>query len=307
MIQLIVIGSCLMFGALVKRFKLLPKSAPFALNQFIIYVALPAVILRNLPHIEIDHDVLFPAILPWILISLSSGLILVLSKQYQWDTQTRACLLLTAGLGNTSYLGFPMVEVLLGNEALPYAIIYDQIGSFVPLAVLGTIVIAHASGDDTQPWAILKRIVTFPPFIALIVALPLHNLGVTQNLSGLLNVLGKLMMPVAMFLVGLQLSARVDRQDRTGLCWGLGIKMILMPMTALLFVFITYGLPGNQSSLELVAKVSVFEAAVPPMVTAGVMAAAAKLAPRLAVAMVGIGLLLAFVLLPLWSLILHAI
>src|SRR5690606_10353459 len=51
-------------------------------------------------------------------------------------------------LGNTSYIGYPMVEALLGAQALPYAVVYDQFGTFVMLSTLGLVVLARYGGDD---------------------------------------------------------------------------------------------------------------------------------------------------------------
>ncbi len=58
---------------------------------------------------------------------------------------------------------------------------------------------------------------------------------------------------------------------------------------ALLFGF------GFESTL---VQVTVFESAMPPMITAGAVAIMAGLAPRLSAAMVGYGILFAFVSLP---------
>lgn len=49
---------------------------------------------------------------------------------------------------------------------------------------------------------------------------------------------------------------------------------------------------------ELITRVTVFQAAMPPMVSAGAVAIAAGLAPRLVAGAVGIGLIVSFVSLP---------
>jgi hypothetical protein len=49
----------------------------------------------------------------------------------------------------------------------------------------------------------------------------------------------------------------------------------------------------------LAAKISVFEAGMPPMVTAGALALIAGLAPELTAALVGLGLMVSFLTLPL--------
>jgi predicted permease len=45
-------------------------------------------------------------------------------------------LILTAGLGNTSFLGFPIIEALYGQEGMKTAILVDQPGTFVVLSTL---------------------------------------------------------------------------------------------------------------------------------------------------------------------------
>ena len=77
-------------------------------------------------------------------------------------------------------------------------------------------------------------------------------------------------------------------------------KLLLMPL-AVLAGCLALGLSGKA------VQVSVFEAAMPPMITAGALAMMAGLAPRLIAALVGFGLLLSFVTLPAWSWLLHRI
>lgn len=72
------------------------------------------------------------------------------------------------------------------------------------------------------------------------------------------------------------------------------LKLAVMPALALLLVPVL-NLHGSM------ARVTVLEAAMPSMVTAGALAIAHGLAPRLAAAMVGYGLLLSLLTLPLWA------
>src|SRR3546814_6428673 len=58
-----------------------------------------------------------------------------------------AVLLLTVVLGNTSFLGYPLVRALLGESALPYAVVYDQFGAFMLLSTFGLYVLARYGGD----------------------------------------------------------------------------------------------------------------------------------------------------------------
>ena len=51
-----------------------------------------------------------------------------------------------------AYLGaIPEVRALLGEHALPYAVVYDQFGTFVLLSTFGLYVLAKYGGDAPRP------------------------------------------------------------------------------------------------------------------------------------------------------------
>ncbi len=76
------------------------------------------------------------------------------------------------------------------------------------------------------------------------------------------------------------------------LLWGLGVKLVDSPLAALLLC----RLAGLESEA---AQVAVFEAGMPPMVSAGALAISAGLSAELTAALVGFGIPAAFLTLPL--------
>ncbi|MCI5131016.1 MAG: AEC family transporter, partial [Candidatus Electrothrix sp. EH2] len=89
-----------------------------------------------------------------------------------------------------------------------------------------------------------------------------------------------------------QLTLQLNKQLVSQLSIGLGIKLIIAPLTALLACKLL-GLEGEP------VQVSIFEAGMPPMVSAGALAILANLSPALTAALVGIGIILSFATLPL--------
>lgn len=202
-------------------------------------------------------------------------------------------LLLIVPLGNTSFLGIPMVRAFFGDQAVSYALLYDQLGSFLALATYGSLIIALYSGEKTPtPGNIVKKIITFPPFVALILACFFRLLSYPPVVIGLLESLSATLVPLVMIAVGFQLNLRLSRELMPPLGLGLLIKLIAAPFLALLFSRL-WGLQGEA------LQVSVFEAGMPPMVSAGALAIMAGLAPSLTAAMVGLGIILSFFTLPL--------
>jgi predicted permease len=115
-----------------------------------------------------------------------------------------------------------------------------------------------------------------------------------------IDALAVTLVPLIMFAVGFQLKFSLDGERLSPLVSGLTIKLILMPALVVLGCY-WFGFSGKA------VQASVFEAAMPPMISAGAIAMMAGLAPRLVAALVGFGLLLSFITLPLWAWLLHQV
>jgi hypothetical protein len=157
----------------------------------------------------------------------------------------------------------------------------------------GSLVLArYGAGEAPSVAAVLRRVFTFPPFLAFLAALATRGMPYPAPLTALLEAISATLLPLIMIAVGLQLRLRLDGADRLPLAFGLAVKMAVAPAVVLVFCRAA-GADGDA------ARASILEAAMPPMVTAGVLASAAGLAPRLASALVGLGLLLSLLTLPL--------
>lgn len=320
---------CFIFlGSILKKVQWIHSAHAERLNQYVIYICLPAIILLNIPQLNIDYNLLLPAMMAWLLLPFLVIFILLLGKNYHWPDQTVGCLLLIVCFGNTSFVGFPIIQAFYGDENLVYAVIYDQIGTFLSLAIVANIIIAkystegHAGKNNSEQlysdsaktiYKIVKRVVLFPPFIALLVSFFIHGVVFVDWISSILSIIAMSLVPVTMLLVGYHFKLKIPSNLRIPLFWGLGSKMIFTPILCVVFIFLYKEEPFawlsdpliNEKSQNLsnIFKVSLMESAMPPMVTASIMAIHAKLAPKLAAAAVGYGLLFAIVIMPLTYLI----
>jgi predicted permease len=185
-----------------------------------------------------------------------------------------------------------MVEAFFGKALIPYALLYDQFGSFLALAIYGSLILAiYDAQSQLSVKDVVKKIVLFPPFIALVLAFVLKPYTYPPVALELLETLAATLVPVVMIAVGFQLRFRLGREGTSQLGIGLGIKLVVIPLAALLFSRML-GLEGD------VVRVSVFEAGMPSMISAGALAIMANLSPALAAALVGFGIILSFVTLP---------
>lgn len=283
----------LLIGMGLRRLPRFPRDTAQVLNLFVIHVSLPALILLKVPQLNFSRDILAPVIMPWAMLAVSAGMILLVARIRRWRREIIGALLLLVPLGNTSFLGIPMVQAFFGEAAIPYAVFYDQLGSFLALATYGTVILAlYGSGERPRLALVVKKVITFPPFLALVLALAGRDIGLPAPVIALFSSLTATLVPVVMIAVGYQLTLRLRPEVLSPLLVGLSVKLIVAPLLALLFCHIL----GFNS---LAIRVAIFEAGMPPMVSAGALATMAGLSPELTAAMVGVGILLSFLTLPL--------
>ncbi|HCJ51694.1 MAG TPA: transporter, partial [Gallionella sp.] len=106
--------------------------------------------------------------------------------------------------------------------------------------------------------------------------------------------LGDTLAPLALLSVGLQLRLGHVAEHKRNLALGLGFKLILAPLAIFLLYVPLLGASGQA------IQVTLFEAAMPPMITAAIVATEHDLDPPLANLMVAVGLILSFFTLTAW-------
>ncbi len=285
----------LALGIALQRLRLFPDNAAETLNLVVLYVCLPASVLRFAPRLHLDWSVLAIALVPWLLLLATVVLVGGVTRLLKLRRDEHAVLLLCVALGNTSFLGYPLVSALLGDAALPYAVVYDQFGAFLILSTFGLFVLARYGGDRTPTAGEMAlRVVRFPPLVALLIGLTLMPTEPPAAIAGLLQRLSDALLPLAVLAIGLSIRFKLPRDELKPLAAGLTLKLLVMPALA----FALLPMLGLEA---LKAHAVVLESAMPPMITAAALAISHKLAPGLAAAMVGYGILLSLVTLPVWA------
>ena len=74
-----------------------------------------------------------------------------------------------------------MIETFYGNSEMPIGILIDRLGTYLVLSTLGIAVAALFSSETSSGAGVLKRICTFPPFIALFVSLLCCRLNIRSG------------------------------------------------------------------------------------------------------------------------------
>ncbi|MDD4329985.1 MAG: AEC family transporter [Aliarcobacter sp.] len=284
---LIILAIAIGYG--INRLNIFSKDAPTILNQFVIYISLPAMILLQIPKLTFSMDTLIPIIVAWMVMFFSAILVLLVAKVFSFSKEITGSLMLVAILGNTSFMGIPIVNAYMGESAIPYVLVYDQLGTFIALAIYGTFIASYYSSKNQITFKIITlKVLTFPPFISLVAALFLMGVEFNPILSKVLASFSSTIVPMALVAVGLQLQFKLPKEDLKPFSIALVIKLIIAPIFAIIICKIF-------SWDNEVSVVSIMESAMAPMITAGAIASMAGLAPRLSSAIVGYGILISFI------------
>lgn len=276
-------------GYIIQRLNIFSKEAATILNQFAIYISLPAMILLQVPKLTFSIESLIPIIIAWSVMIISAVLILIISKFFSFSKEITGSLMLVSILTNSSFLGIPIINAYMGESALPYILVYDQLGTFIAFSIYGTFIVSFYTSKKEINFKIFTlKVLTSPPLIALVVALLLMGVEFHPVISKVLSSFANTIVPIALVAVGLQLQFKLPREDLKPFSVALFIKLLIAPIIAIIICKIFDW--NNQASI-----VSIMEAGMAPMITAGAIASMAGLAPRLSSAIVGYGILISFV------------
>lgn len=265
-------------------------------NFYLLNIVLPALALLYIPQIRAEWSLLIPISAAWFTFILSWIIFGVLGKILNWEQSLTGCLIIVAGLANTSFLGFPIVEGLYGKEGMPVALLIDQGGSFLLVSSLSILVGSLYSHKSGKLSSIPLKIISFPPFGFLMgtIVMSILEIPTPEILMPLLKLIGRTMAPMALFAIGLKFSLDFDSIKSKYFWMGMGYRLILAPI----IVWLLYRnfLPSD----SLTFKVTVLESAMAPMITGSIVAISFDLRPKLATLLAGLGIPIAAITVLAW-------
>ena len=285
---------CMAIGVALRVSGRFPENTHVVLNTFIINISLPALTLIQVRNVSLQPSLFYAVAMPWILFVTGVIFFWAIAKAMRLTPQTTGGLILSAGLGNTSFVGLPMIEAFYGAGGMAVGILIDQLGTYLVLSTIGVMIAALYSSGRASGRVIARRITTFPPFLALVAAVVLLPFDYPDWMTEILRRLAGTLVPLALVSVGYQL--RLDALDgrRIPLAIGLAFKLVLGPLLLMLLYVGLLGAKGH------VVQITLFESAMGPQIGAAIVAIQHGLNPPLITLLVGIGITLSFFTLPMW-------
>ena len=293
----------MILGIILKKSKIVPENFHTSLNAFVINISLSAFSLYYISKIELNSSVIYPVLVAWIGIFLAIAFFVILGKFFGWKYSVIGALIMCAGFGNTSFVGIPVIQAMYGEEGLKTVMLVDQPG-FVALSTVGILVANFYSGSKDSLAKHITKILKFPPFIAFVVAIILNLLSVEipKDFDDVLMKLGATTVPLALVSVGSQMQwKKIEKEEGFHLFLGLLFKLVIYPF--IILIIYKFLLHQNNDVIDI----CILEAAMAPMITAAIIAAAHDLEPKLCNLMVAVGIPLSFVTLAIWHYVLQVL
>jgi malate permease and related proteins len=176
-------------------------------------------------------------------------------------------MIISAAFGNVMYLGLPVITEMLGAQYGYVAVLYDLLASTPILLTIGVFIAArYGSGKSVSVGASLKRVFLLPPLWGVVagMAARLAGVAVPQLVLDAAGLMGRAVVPIMIFTVGLALDFR-DVKRLSIAMPALAIKLILAPALAW-WIGLRLGMTAE------VLKATVIEGAMPVMVLSLVIA-----------------------------------
>lgn len=245
-------------GYLAARARLLGGNSTQALNQFVYWFALPALLFQVMFRAPLEK-VADPAFLvPYLLPLAGVLLITIVWGRLAWglrlaDLSVQSMSTIYANVG---YMGIPLVLMAFGDAAMPYAIAATIItGSIMfGLGIMGVeIDLRSGHGFFRALGGVLKTVSRNPLLIApaLGALMAWYGLSVPVPISNFLGLLGAASSPCALFALGMFLAAQPLGSELPEVTWLTVLRLAVAPLLTFIVILFLSDLSSLPAQVAL--------------------------------------------------------
>jgi auxin efflux carrier (AEC) len=236
-------------GYFSKQSGILKKEHTAVVNNVIIYFAMPALIFRAVHESHISIGLLmFPLVGNMVMFG-NMALAYVAARAIKLQNSLLGAVVLVATIGNTGFLGYPLTIELFGMNNLVKSVFFDLFSTVLFMFTVG-ILVAGKFGKTNERVNVLKEVSTFPPLIAIFVAIILHGVSLPGFLDKAISFMAGAAIPLIMISIGLALEVSEVKNYKRELTIISLIKLIMAPIFALL-ISIAFGISKTDLAINL--------------------------------------------------------
>ena len=296
------IGGVLL-GWILRRF--LPPFVPVWIGKFLFWIGVPIGIFVFLRQADLSGGIWLAPVVAWIAIISGGSLAWVwMSRKRRlspvnensWSRPTQGSFILSAMVGNTGYIGFPVILSLVGPQYFGWAVFYDGLGSAIGAYGLGVLLAARFGLETQNPLALMTVMLKNPALWSLGFTLLSRDVPLPDQVEQILQFIAWGIIGLSLILMGMRLSQLSSWRYFRQASVSLSIKMLIVPLV-LGTILSILGVEGSP------LLVMVLLMATPPAFATLVLAEAFNLDRELTVTTLAVGSVVLLVTLPFWLLV----
>lgn len=212
----------LFIGYIVIALKVIKKEANKHFSSLIFYVAVPALVINSMAGgTEVPNEDVFIVVVTSIVFYLFLiAASLMLPKLFRVDENYIGLYRFMVLFGNVGFIGFPVINMLLGSEAVFYAVLFN-----IPYNILVyTLGVIYISRDTENSVKVSIKHILNPGLVATLFGLVLFfaKIQLPKFLDSLTESVGNMTTPLSLIVIG-------------GSLYGVKVKTVLKK--PLIFVF----------------------------------------------------------------------
>ena len=232
------------------KVRLVPQDALRSLNAYVLNIAVPCLVLQSMQCSEINdrifNDIVWSlaafAIVTLLLAGIGS---LVMRRISSIPEEDKGIYKMQLAFTNCGFMGYPLTNVLFGKYGLFLAIIMNIVFTTAVYSV-GVMMLLHKRGEKLFTMKLMVRMLSLP-FVASITGLIIFITGFhfPGFIDDTLSLVAATVSPVAMFIVGINLSNSK-------------IKEIFTPRNLILCAVSLFVVPALTLGIDLLLPLSNF-------------------------------------------------
>lgn len=241
-------------GFFLKKIKFLNENEGELLRKILFNVSLPSLVIYSI--ITSNFTGNFYKIFLIVPLSMIIQFIIafLIGNVYFKDKKELATLILISVMGNTAFLGYPLVEMFFSTKSLPLGIFYDQIHFYTFLILIYPLLTFISKSENRS----LKSSFITPPVIAFLLSLILRNFFIPQVVIESLNMLKQSVTPLVLLYLGINLDLNISKKDLFFLIPVIILKLIVLP-------YITLYISNLFKVESIIKNVSLLQSMMPTM------------------------------------------
>lgn len=209
---LLAVFGIMLLGTLVQKAKLLPTETDQVLNQYVYYIAFPAIMLITLAQTPIN-DILHWGYIAGFSVAMLMSYVVTFIVSLLFNPQQTAIATmraLNATFGNTAFIGIPLMAMIFPGEQI--ALAAAAIASLLSVLIFAVALVSLEMINKTQQSSAAKIIslalVKNPIVVGSLLGIAISAIGITlpDSFALMIRQLGMTSSPCALFAIGMVLA-----------------------------------------------------------------------------------------------------